>query len=448
MRQPSLRAIGANHCSRARRNPASAPTRLTSTISPPGFSTRANSSSVASGFGTVVMTYCATTTSNEASGNDRLLGVHHPESLDIGEAELGDPLLRLAQHRLGNIDAADAAGARIVRQRDAGADADLEDAAADALGGGDRGLAPALENRAEHEIVDRRPAGIGLRDRLLVEFGVRQIGHELAPLSCDAVAAKIVRAGVSPVRRPSPSAVLGARWPPAATFWTCPMNWRALFSHERLSANSRQASREILQRLEAGDAQILVQHADRMVADDVLRPGDRKGRDRHAAGQRLELHDAERVGPARKYEDVGRCQMRGQVPFSSSPRNFASGKRALQLRLLRAVADHDLGARQIERQKCFEVLFDRDAADGDEDRSREVELDRAVRPEQIGVDAARPHAEIAEAALAELAHQRWRGHHRDGRGGVEAAQHRVDPAFGNRRRAPRCIRESASCSWW
>ena len=71
MRQPSLRAIGANHCSRARRNPASAPTRLTSTISPPGFNMRAHSSSVASGLGTVVITYWATTTSNEASGNDR-----------------------------------------------------------------------------------------------------------------------------------------------------------------------------------------------------------------------------------------------------------------------------------------------------------------------------------------------------------------------------------------
>ena len=60
--------------------------------------------------------------------------------------------------------------ARIVRQRDAGADADLEDAAADALGRRDRGLPAALEHRAEHQIVDRRPARIGLRDRVLVEF--------------------------------------------------------------------------------------------------------------------------------------------------------------------------------------------------------------------------------------------------------------------------------------
>ena len=53
--------------SNAERSPASAPRWLTSTISPPGRSTRANSSSVASGSGTAVMTYCATTTSKEAS---------------------------------------------------------------------------------------------------------------------------------------------------------------------------------------------------------------------------------------------------------------------------------------------------------------------------------------------------------------------------------------------
>ena len=49
-----------------------------------------------------------------------------------------------------------------------------------------------------------------------------------------------------------------------------------------------------------------------MVADDVLRSGDRKGGDGNAAGQRFELHDAERVGAAREHEDVRRRQMRGK----------------------------------------------------------------------------------------------------------------------------------------
>ena len=72
-RQPSRRATGANASSNALRAPLSAPMWLTSTISPPGLSTRANSSSVASGSGTAVMTYCATITSNESSGNARCL---------------------------------------------------------------------------------------------------------------------------------------------------------------------------------------------------------------------------------------------------------------------------------------------------------------------------------------------------------------------------------------
>ena len=60
-----------------------------------------------------------------------MLRVHHGERLDIGEPVLAHALLRLAQHRLGIVDADDAVGARIVGQRDAGADADFEDAPAD-----------------------------------------------------------------------------------------------------------------------------------------------------------------------------------------------------------------------------------------------------------------------------------------------------------------------------
>ena len=45
--------------------------------------------------------------------------------------------------------------------------------------------------------------------------------------------------------------------------------------------------------------------------------------------------------------------------------------------------------------------------------------------EQLGVDAARPHAEMLEAALGKLLPQRGRRHHRHGGGVVEVAQHRV-----------------------
>ena len=61
-----------------------------------------------------------------------------------------------------------------------------------------------------------------------------------------------------------------------------------------------------LQRRHACNAQILVQDADRRRADHVARPGDRKRRNRQAARQRLEQHEAKGVGPTREHEDVGR----------------------------------------------------------------------------------------------------------------------------------------------
>ena len=55
-----------------------------------------------------------------------------------------------------------------------------------------------------------------------------------------------------------------------------------------------------------------------------------------------------------------------------------------------------------------------------------------LRREQLGVDAAGPHSEILEAALAQLRHQRRRRHHGHRGGGVESAQRRVAPRFRDR----------------
>ena len=60
--------------------------------------------------------------------------------------------------------------------------------AADALGRGDRGLAAALEHRAEHEVVDRRPARVGLLDRA-------SLSSSLAIASSPRRAARSMRCG-------------------------------------------------------------------------------------------------------------------------------------------------------------------------------------------------------------------------------------------------------------
>src|SRR3974390_2707911 len=64
-------------------------------------------------------------------------------------------------------------GARVLGQRDAGTDADLEDApairSASLLDAGNRRAPASLEHRAEHDIIDRRPQRIGARNALFVD---------------------------------------------------------------------------------------------------------------------------------------------------------------------------------------------------------------------------------------------------------------------------------------
>ena len=206
--------------------------------------------------------------------------------------------------------------------------------------------------------------------------------------------------------------------------------------------------RRNVQRGQAGRAQIVVQRADRRVADDVARAGDRKGRDRQAAGQRLQQHQAERIGLARKHEDVGagiglapapRPAARRETPPAdiSAPAPRAPGRRR---RSPWCRADRD---RETPRDSFPPRPGRRTGIPGAADRDR-----RCARMKQPGVDAARPQHDVAKAARAQFARQRRRRrHHRLARR-MEPAQRRPDPGFRNRQRAPRCIRESGYGSWW
>ena len=96
--------------------------------------------------------------------------VHDRELLDMAQPHLADAHASLFEHLRRDIDADDPIPRRIIPQRNAGADPDLEDASTDALGRLDRGLAAAVENRAEYDIVDRRPSVVRADDRLVVEL--------------------------------------------------------------------------------------------------------------------------------------------------------------------------------------------------------------------------------------------------------------------------------------
>ncbi len=64
--------------------------------------------------------------------------------------------------------------ARVIRKRDAGTHAHFQDTPADPLGGFDRSQPAALENLAEHAVIDGRPTRVGFGDRFLVELSPHQ----------------------------------------------------------------------------------------------------------------------------------------------------------------------------------------------------------------------------------------------------------------------------------
>ncbi len=104
-----------------------------------------------------------------------------------------------------------------------------------------------------------------------------------------------------------------------------PMNCLALFSQERSSANRRHSSRDMSSARKQALREILVERPDGVVRDHVERTRHRECGNRRAAGQRLELHDAEGVGAARKDKDVGGRQMRGQIRAGLFAQKFDLG---------------------------------------------------------------------------------------------------------------------------
>ena len=97
------------------------------------------------------------------------LRIHDFERLNMVQAKLRHALARLRQHRLGNVDADDPVGRRIIRQRNPRPYSDFENASADTLRSNERSTAPTLEHRAKDEVVNRCPAIIGLRNRCLLD---------------------------------------------------------------------------------------------------------------------------------------------------------------------------------------------------------------------------------------------------------------------------------------
>ena len=98
---------------------------------------------------------------------------------------------------------------------------------------------------------------------------------------------------------------------------------------------------------------------------------------------------------------------------------------------MRPAADQHLAAGKVEIEKGLDVLLDGDAADIEEDRLL-AEQAHLARPEQLGVDAARPAHQPLEAAGCKLVLDRLRGDEGAGGAVVEPPLQRIAPGLGDR----------------
>src|ERR1700742_5015553 len=104
-----------------------------------------------------------------------------------------------------------------------------------------------------------------------------------------------------------------------------------------------------IERGAGGNAEILIERADSAVlANDVERPWHGISRDRHARSQRLEHHQPESIGAAGKNEHIGRGIGLRQSLALALTEEMRIGITALERGQRRAIADHHLGAGQIE----------------------------------------------------------------------------------------------------
>lgn len=113
-----------------------------------------------------------------------------------------------------------------------------------------------------------------------------------------------------------------------------------------------------VERGQAGLAQIVVHDAGGRVTKYVDGPGDRIGGDGQAAGHGFQQHQAEGVGFAGEYEDVGGVHL-GQFGLLHHAKVIRVGIAGAQAGQRRAVAHHPLGAGQIQLQEGLDILFDR-----------------------------------------------------------------------------------------
>jgi len=100
-----------------------------------------------------------------------------------------------------------------------------------------------------------------------------------------------------------------------------------------------------------------------------LRRCHRERRNRQPACQRFQQHQTERIGAAWKHEDISARIDGGEFRAVFGAEENRVAVAGFQPRTRRTVADHHLGSRQVQPQKCVHALFDGKPADREKDRA-------------------------------------------------------------------------------
>lgn len=151
--------------------------------------------------------------------------------------------------------------------------------------------------------------------------------------------------------------------------------------------------------------------------------GDRVRGHGNAASEGFEHDQAEGIGKAGEDEDIGGGVVTGEFFTMFHADKVDVGIFLAEGGELRAIADDEFGAGEGELEEGFDVFFDGDAADVQEDGTRCGKEGFLAGTKKVGINAAGPADEAGEAAGAELAFE--------GRGGDhDSAGRLVEPAHG------------------
>ncbi len=155
----------------------------------------------------------------------------------------------------------------------------------------------------------------------------------------------------------------------------------------------------------------------RLVTHQLRQPPAPRAHHGHPAGQRLDHHIAESVGPGRKDERIGAAI--GGYQIRADQR---AGEDRLRVAIaeffpLRTVADDHFGSGHVELEEGLDILFDRDAANMQQNRPFPIEKPGArAGTEMLLIDTPRPDGQSFEAVLFQVAFHRARRHQRGGGG--------------------------------